>query len=212
MKEFKEKWDSDPRFKVKIKLIAYSAFVLFVAALAISSKPTASSGNFLDKYNINTTTEEKTENIFQIPDKYNYIKYITINEDIYQYTGTKKPQKETISKESKRIITNYVYENNSYYKEEDGTYMLTTKEEVYDVVSYNYLNLETINEYLSKGTKEGNQYLVYLKDIILGNDSEDYIIITIDQNKINIDYTSLMKNFDNTITKYLVNIEIEELE
>ena len=79
----------------------------------------------------------------------------------------------------------------------------------YDIVNYNYLKLETINEYLSKPVKRENEYLVYLKDIILGPGSEDYIIITKEDNIINIDYTELMKNFDKTIENYSIKIEIE---
>ena len=63
-----------------------------------------------------------------------------------------------------------------------------------------------LNEYITKAEKLENQYLVYLKDIILDSNSNDYIVININNNKINIDYTVLMKNFDETIEKYFVNI------
>lgn len=209
MKEFKEKWRNDSRFRAKIKLLAYSAFVLLVAIFAISNRASSPSEDLLNQNDVEAPTEKKE---IQIPNEYNYIKQITINEEIYEYVGTKNTKTENISKTSDNIITKYIYENNSYYKEENGEYLLVSKEEVYDKVNYNYLNLETINEYLSKAKQEGNQYLVYLKDIILGNDSDNHIIITINDNKINIDYTSLMKHFDSNITKYLVRIEIQELE
>ena len=86
------------------------------------------------------------------------------------------------------------------------------KEEIYDIVNSDYLNLTTINQYLSKSTKIDNQYLVYLKDIILGNNSDDYIQITINENNIDINYTSLVKTFDKSIEKYLVSIKIENIE
>ena len=91
-------------------------------------------------------------------------------------------------------------------------YIITTKDEVYDIINYNYINLSTINEYLKKATKNDNQYLVYLKDIILGNDSDDYIVIDINENNIFIDYTVLMKEFNNNLNKYQVIIEIKEKE
>ena len=61
-------------------------------------------------------------------------------------------------------------------------------------------------------TKKDNQYLVYLKDIVLGSDSQEYITITKEEDKINIDYTSLMNQFDKTIDNYTVEFVIEEKE
>ena len=58
--------------------------------------------------------------------------------------------------------------------------------------------------------KVGNEYHVYLKDIILDYNSDDYIIVTINNNDINIDYTNLMKILNNSIKLCTVNIKIEE--
>ena len=210
MKEFIEKWNSDSRFKTKIKLSLYTLFVVLVAIFAISSKNDISENQFEEEYNQNKQEQNKNiNNIIEIPNKYNYKISININEKYYQYTGTKENQKESITKEAEGVITNYINENNNYYKEYEDSYILTTKEDVYDIVNYNYLKLETINEYLSKSVKRENEYLVYLKDIILGNGSEDYIIITKEDNIINVDYTELMKNFDKTIENYSIKIEIE---
>lgn len=210
MKEFIEKWNSDSRFKTKIKLSLYTLFVVLVAIFAISSKNDISENQFEEEYNQNKQEQNKNiNNIIEIPNKYNYKISININEKYYQYTGIKENQKESITKEAEGVITNYINENNNYYKEYEDSYILTTKEDVYDIVNYNYLKLETINEYLSKSVKRENEYLVYLKDIILGNGSEDYIIITKEDNIINVDYTELMKNFDKTIENYSIKIEIE---
>lgn len=214
MKDFMEKWNSEPKFKTKVKLSLYTIFVVFVSIFAISTKGNVSTNEFKQENDNNgiSDKQEKNDDIIKIPSKYNYKINVTIDESKYIYIGTKENNKETIKKEVNNVITNYIYENNSYYKEDDGNYILTSKDEVYDIVDYNYLKLETINEYISKSTKNGNQYLVYLKDIILGNDSEEYIIITLNENKINIDYTVLIKNFDKNINNYLVKIEIEEKE
>lgn len=214
MKNFMEKWNSEPKFKTKVKLSLYTIFVVFVSIFAISTKGNVSTNEFKQENDNNgiSDKQEKKDDIIKIPSKYNYKINVTIDESKYIYIGTKENNKETIKKEVNNVITNYIYENNSYYKEDDGNYILTSKDEVYDIVDYNYLKLETINEYISKSTKNGNQYLVYLKDIILGNDSEEYIIITLNENKINIDYTVLIKNFDKNINNYLVKIEIEEKE
>lgn len=212
MNEFKEKWNSDVRFKVKIKLTVYTLFVIFVAIFAISNRTQNATGEQNDQYEDNDNISEKTDNIIKIPSEYNYTINITINDNNYQYSGIKKLQRESITKESNGNITNYIYEGKNYYKEENDKYVLSTKEEVYDIINYDYINLDTINKYLLKSIKVDNQYLVYLKDIILGNTSDEYITITTEQNNINLNYTALIKNFDKTIEKYLISINLKNIE
>lgn len=214
MDEFLKKWKTDKKFKTSIQLATYTFFVIIVAIFAVSNSDSIPS-NEIDDNKINQTEQDNKENdnIIKIPEQYNYLIKININEKEYRYSGTKTKEEEKIIKEIDEEISNYIYKNNSYYKEdEENNYLLTSKEEVYDIINYNYLSLETINEYLTKAEKLENQYLVYLKDIILENNSNDYIVIGINDNKINIDYTVLMKNFDETIEKYFVNINIEEIE
>lgn len=217
MDKFLEKWKTDKKYQTKIKLLLYTGFVVIISIYAISLNNTEGTVNLDDETQnlIKDITEEnntQTEDIIKIKEKYNYEIDITINDKEYQYSGTKTPEETTIIKENNGIITKYLYKNDNYYQDIDDTYIITTKDEVYDIISYNYINLENINQYLSKSTNQNNQYLVYLKDIILGNDSDDYFVILVNDNKINIDYTPLMKNFNNNITKYKVNIKISETE
>ena len=72
------------------------------------------------------------------------------------------------------------------------------------------LNINNINTYLKNATKTSNQYIVNIKDIILGDNSTDYFVILINNNKISIDYTPLIKHFNNQITTYTVDITINE--
>lgn len=211
MKDFIKKWNNDSRFKAKVKLGLYTSFVVIVSIFAISGNQ-SNINNQIDT-DVNNSNIEDTETItIDVPERYNYNKNITINQKKYQYTGTIEQDKETIAKVVDNVTSNYIYEKNSYYKDESGTYVLTTKEEIYDIIGYNFLKLDTINQYLSKSTKEEEKHLVYLKDIILGNDSEEYITISINENKINIDYTSLMKIFDKTVESYIYEVVIEEIE
>lgn len=214
MKDFIEKWNNDKKFKTSMQLLLYTSFVIIVAIFAVSSSGNIPTNEINNQYNDKNEVDnmQQSDNSIEIPTKYSYLIKIKINEEEYYYSGTKNDDRETITKEVDEIITNYIYEDNSYYQEQDDNYLLTTEEEVYDIIDHNYLNLKTINEYLSKSTKEENQYLVYLKDIILGHDSDDYMVITINNNEINVDYTVLMKNFDKSIEQYLVNIEIEKIE
>jgi len=214
MNEFIKKWKSDKKFKTLVQLTTYTFFVILVAIFAVSNTNSIPL-NEVDDNEIQQTEKDNNtdDNIVAIPNQYNYNIKININEKEYKYSGTKTKDEEKIIKETDEEITNYIYKNNSYYKEdEENNYLLTSRDEVYDIVNYNYLSLETINEYLTKAKKLENQYLVYLKDIILDNNSNDYIVINISDNKINIDYTVLMKNFDESIEKYFVNIDIEEIE
>lgn len=226
MQDFIEKWNNDPRYKTKIKLTLYTLFVVFVAIFAVSGNnniqnnednnllPDENNLNSINNQNSTNENDNIQNNTYQIelPNEYNYQIDININEINYKYIGLKTELRENITKESNGTSKKYIYENDSYYIEkETDSYILTNKEEVYDIIDYNYLNVKTINEYLSKSNKVNNQFIVYLKDIILGNDSEEYITITItDNNNIIIDYTKLVNYFDKNIDKYIVNIKIEE--
>jgi len=217
MNKFLEKWKSDKKYQTKIKLLLYTVFVIIVSVYAISINnsnenllPNEENTNEVNKEQNETNLDE--EDIIKIIENYNYEITITINDDKYKYSGTKNKAEKTIIKEYDDTIINYIYKNNNYYQYIDDNYIITTKDEVYDITSYNYLNLENINQYLKKAIKQNNQYLVYIKDIILGDESEDYFVILVNDDKINIDYTPLMKKFNNQIEKYKVNIKIEEIE
>lgn len=213
MKDFLDKWKKDSKYRTKIKLLLYTLFVVIVSIYAISINNISSNDlNNPDTNTENNNNTKTTENVIKIPEEYNYIINITINNTTYKYSGTNKINQKTIIKEDDISITNYIYQDNEYYIDDNGIYIKTTKNEVYDIINYNYIDLETINTYLKKGKKNSNQYLVYLKDIILGNNSNEYFIILVNDNKINIDYTPLMKEFNNNIEKYKVDIKIEEIE
>lgn len=209
MKEFIEKWKTDSRFKAKIKLSLYTAFVFFVAILAISSNSNPKTENLNEGYNEEQTKDSET--FISVNEEYNYVVEVTINNDTYNFNITKTNEKEIITKTFNETENKYIHQDNKYYKEDLGNYIITTEENVYDPINRNYIEIDSVNEYLKNSKKEIEKNIVYLKDIILGNNSDDYITITISNNKksISIDYTSLMKYFDNKIEKYTVNMEIE---
>lgn len=223
MQDFIEKWNNEPRYKTKIKLTLYTLFVVFVAIFAASGnrniQNNADNNSITDKFSSNSTNNENTNNSenqndiykIELPIEYKYQIDININETKHKYTGIKKELRENITKESNGTSKNYIYENDRYYiEQESDSYVLTTKNEVYDIIDYNYINIKTINEYLSKSKKVNDEFVVYLKDIILGNNGEEYITITKTENDINVDYTNLVNSFDKSIDKYIINIKIEE--
>lgn len=210
MKEFMEKWQSDKRFQTKIKLLLYTVFIVIVAIYAISLDNSSIDNSDQDTIDEIRNEESSSKKIIDIDDSYYYIATVNIDDSEYQYTIIKKDNQETITKEHNNITSNYLYKDNNYYQLEDDTYILTTKDNIYDVINENYLNLSSINKYLEKSQNNNNQYLVYLKDIILGESSEEYFVILINNNKISIDYTPLMKRFNSSLKKFNVDITIIE--
>lgn len=213
MNKFLKKWRNDKKYRAKIKLSLYSLLFIIISIYAISLNNSNSFSNTIDdsKNELNESTN-KSENIIKIPHNYDYRIDIRIDDNNIQYIGHKSVNEEKISKNFNGEITDYIYKDNNYYIESSNSYVITTREKVYDLINYTYIDLENINVYLSKAKKSGNQYLVYLNDIILGNTTDKYFVILVNDQQIAIDYTPLMKEFNPTITTYKVNIMIEEKE
>ena len=212
MNNFIDKWNTNNIFKTKIKLGLYTAFVVIVAIFAFSSRDYGNTNSIIDEYSEGDKIFGTDTLSLEIPEIYNYTVSISINEENYKYTGFNDVNYKTITKTINGTSTNYIYTNNIYYKDSISQDNMVEKEEIYDIIEYNYINLENINQYLSVSKKEEEKNIVYIKDIILGNDSEDYITIELNENKINIDYTSLMKLFDKTIESCVVEVIIKEVE
>lgn len=210
MKDFKEKWQNDQKFKVKIKLSLYVIFIVIVTIYAASLNSTSGNSSNVKNESDNISPSVPT-NIINLSSEYTYTATIKIDDIIYKYTIAKTNEITNIIKEYQDIVENYQYTNNNYYKMQDNAeYVLTTSEEVWQNINSTYIDINTINTYLNKAKKENNQYIIYLKDIILGNTTNEYFIILVNSNKISIDYTPLVKQFNNNINNYEVNITILE--
>ena len=134
---------------------------------------------------------------------------ININDNIYTYEGEKNEEKVTINKIVDETTIQYEYIGNKYYKIEENKYIETTKDEVYDTIEFSYLSLDTIEKYWIISKEKDTKKVIYLKDIIIGSDSEEYIVIQKEGNTYNVDYTALMKLFNKDIEKLMVEIIIE---
>ena len=209
MKEFIEKWQTDSKFKAKTKLGLSTLFVLFVAIFAFSIRDDSMPLNDVD-----TSFPGETEkiNYTKLSASEKYDVNVLFNDQEIKYSYSEDDEKQVILKKQTNETTKYVYDEDEYYKEISGQYIKTSQEEVYDIVDYNYINFNTINQYLKASEYEENEYIVYLNDIILGNDSEEFITIKQENNKTTIDYTSLIKTFDKTAEKLLVEVIIEDEE
>ena len=147
-----------------------------------------------------------------IPDNYSYFINITIDGKEYIYSGEKHSTEKTINKTIDNVTTNYLLRDNDYYMQDNNLYVKITKEEVYDIINYNYIDLNNINNYLNQAIKDDNQYKVYLQDVILDTETKEYFVISINDGTINIDYTPLMKRNNPDIDSYNVSIQINEIE
>ena len=215
-KTFKEKWQ-DKKYQAKVKLSGYGIFILIVVLMVSiggGNVPEDNYNNLEDIPNNNINEEENEKIEFNKPDVNNYTYEITIStkkEDItkeYYYHGKVLDAYEEVVKEVEKNFYNYRIKDNKYYVYNNDKYVLTTEKEVYDILDYNYLDIDNINNYLSLSKVVDNKYQVYLKDIILDNTSEDYITINMENMKVNIDYTNLINILESEeYDSYIMEIE-----
>lgn len=203
-KTFKEKWQ-DKRYQAKIKLSGYSIFVVIAIIMilvegATNNKNTIIDNGLEDNKTIKDNTDTKDNKMFTI--NYPYIIELNYNIDntknniTYNYSNNNNEL--LITKTNNDIVTNYKYISNKYYVENNDKYILTNINKVYDIIDYEYLDIDNINNYLNNATLENDIYKVYLKDIILNNTSNKYITIKLLDNSVEIDYTYLLNTLNNS--------------
>ena len=194
----KEKWN-DKRERAKIELILYAIFFIGVIIFVRV-------GNNISNNNINTS-----DNLFisQINDNYSYDIKININDNNYEYIGKVLGYNSTIEKKDSNTDEYFYKKNDKYYKlDQDNGYILSNKNDIYDVINYDYMDINNIKEYIKTSNNDNGIYKVKISDIILNSSSSDYITIKLDNinNTIEIDYTNLLRINDNSITKAIVTI------
>lgn len=194
----KEKWN-DKRERAKIELILYAIFFIGVIIFVRV-------GNNISNNNINTS-----DNLFisQINDNYSYDIKININDNNYEYIGKVLGYNSTIEKKDSNTDEYFYKKNDKYYKlDQDNGYILSNKNDIYNIISYDYMDINNIKEYIKTSNNDNDIYKVKISDIILNSSSSDYITIKLDNinNTIEIDYTNLLRINDNNITKAIVTI------
>ena len=196
----KEKWN-DKRERAKIELLLYVIFFISVIVFVRIENNTSSNNN-----NINDL-----DNLFiyQIEDNYCYDTNVNINDNNYEYIGKVLGYNSTIEKKENNTDEYFYKKNDKYYKlDQDNGYILSNKNDIYDVINYDYMDINNIKEYIKTSNNDNGIYKVKISDIILNSSSSDYITIKIDNinNTIEIDYTNLLRINDNNITKAIVTI------
>lgn len=200
----KERW-KDKRERAKIELMLYGIFFLIIIIFARISNSMS-----------NNIPKEEDNKIFisEITDNYSYDIDITIDNDNYKYYGKVLGHNMNIHKVVDTEDEYFYKMNNKYYiLDDNGNYILTNDKEIFSYIDYRYLDINTIKEYIKMGTLNNNIYTIKVSDILLNNNSNDVITITVDDinKELVIDYTNLFKVNNNNLYKELVRIKYSNI-
>ena len=200
----KERW-KDKRERAKIELMLYGIFFLIIIIFARISNSMS-----------NNIPKEEDNKIFisEITDNYSYDIDITIDNDNYKYYGKVLGHNMNIHKVVDTEDEYFYKMNNKYYILDDNdNYILTNDKEIFSYIDYRYLDINTIKEYIKMGTLNSNIYMIKVSDILLNNNSNDVITITVDDinKELVIDYTNLFKVNNNSLYKELVRIKYSNI-
>ena len=198
--------DKKGRAKLELSLYAILAIVLVLFIRL---------GNYGKSYNEPINTPEEKSFIYTIKDNYEYNISIKYNNESYTYNGRVLGNNAKVKKISDNDEEYYYVMNNKYYElDDDGNYILTSRDDIYNNIDYKYLNINDIKNFIEYSTKENNTYKIKLSDIILNNNSEDYITINIDEESkiLTIDYTNLFKLDNENINNVIVTITYSNID
>lgn len=211
-KDSKSKFDTlvemwkDKKGRAKIQLALYGIFFLGVIIFT----------RVLNMYssNIESSSSINTSFIKEIYDNYEFEIEVNIDDNIYNYAGKILGNNGTITREVSSDKEFYYIMNNKYYILDDkGNYIMTTKDDIFPYIDYRYLDIGNIKQFISIGTKEFDVYKIKLSDLILNNNSEEYITIKVDEEgkRIIIDYTNLFKLDNELLKKEIVTIKYNNI-
>lgn len=205
MKEEKKKLTlkeklKDKRERAKLELLFYGIFFLAIIVFT----------RILSGYNDVPKVNNTKSFINEITDNYEYNIDINIDNNKYKYYGKRLGNNMSINK----VIDNkydYFYKmgNKYYILDNNGNYILTSVEDIYNYIDYRYLDISNIKEYIKLSTKDNNNYNIKVSDLILNSNNTNNITISIDElnNTITLDYTELFKIDNNNLNKEIVTIK-----
>ena len=233
IKEFVNKYKTDKKYKAKVQLIGYGVFILIIIiGVNISAASSGYSGNITtmkrETNEPSTTTNQSANLLKEINNNYEYevnAKITTKKDDKEEtkdikYTGKSYENNMEITKTFNNETNNYYKVDSRYYKKNNEQFELIKNEEIYDTIEKEYIELDSIKEYINNSTLDhvteystGKKEYVYhmaVKTIIKSYPELDEIEIKIleenDILSIEIDYISLMKviekDFEECIVTY----------
>lgn len=209
---FSTKW-KDKKYQAKVKLSIYGIFILIVIILgSIGNNSSLNNSNtkVIDNNISDNSSINDSKDIFLLPKNKDY-KYnidIKLDDKEIKYNGEVNDVVEVITKEIDNVKYSYKYIDKKYYVSKNNNYVLTSRDNIYDIVDYSYIDNDIINSYLKESKLVGNKSVVYIKDIVLDYKGNDYITYTLSDKKIEIDYTKLYNIVnDNKIDSLVITIE-----
>ena len=200
-----EMW-KDKRGRAKIKLALY---LIFFIGVIIFARVLNYQNSKLENNNLGNNSF-----ITELKDNFEYNINININDDNYNYHGRKLGNNESITRISNDNEDYYYAMSNKYYElDNNGNYILTTKDEVYSYINYKYFDINYIKELINIASKENDIYKVKLSTLILNNTTDNYITITVNEESksIVIDYTELFKIDDDNINKVIITMTFSNI-
>ncbi len=210
-KEVKQLW-SNPKGKALIKIGIYT-LLIFIIVIYLSLSNIFS--NHINTNNSNNINNNSKTIIEKLNNNYAFKYEINIEEDsnyTYIYEGKVKDKKMIITKIEDDIKSNYYILNDKYYLKKEDSYLLVSEKSLYDVIDYEYLNIDNIKTYLNLADKNGDNYQIKVSDIILNSGSLEYINIKLVDNVITIDYTNLFKLNNDKLKRYIVKLEFSDID
>ena len=210
---FSTKW-KDKKYQAKVKLSIYGIFILIVIILGNIGNNGSLDNDIDNNKDIDSNISDNNSSIndsgdiFLLPKNYTYNIDIKLDDKEIKYNGEVNDVVEVITKEIDNVKYSYKYIDKKYYVSKNDNYVLTSRDNIYDIVDYSYIDNDIINSYLKEGKLVGNKSVVYIKDIVLDYKGNDYITYTLSDKKIEIDYTKLYNILnDNKIDSLVITLE-----
>ncbi len=201
MNDLFEKFREDARFSSLVKLGMYLILIVVVLLLVLLS-PENSIKEFFKE-----DTDEVEKLKINLPEEYTYKYTVKKNNEEVIYEGTYTLEENLITKKYNNEEVNYRIVGNDYYIVNGDNLTKTSISDVYNIISNSYLKIENINKYIGLTQKLEDKYIVYVKDINVLEDNDDFITFNFTDNGVEIDYTSLIKLEDENVENCTVYFE-----
>ena len=219
---FFKKMKEDKKYNAKVQLIGYGVFILIIVVfLNVGSMVGGNSTGVLENDII-----EEVNIIDEIDNNYEYNINISLSKgeelvNNYRYYGKRYNGNKEINKEVGEVVSSYYKVNDYYYVMNGEELSFVEKNIIYDLVDSKYVELDDVMVMIDKASLDhvvddslGNNesvYNLYVKDMVISVKNDDIISFNVkevdDKLLIDVDYTNLIKLFDESVTSFKVSYE-----
>ena len=219
---FFKKMKEDKKYNAKVQLIGYGVFILIIVVfLNVGSMVGGNSTGVLENDII-----EEVNIIDEIDNNYEYNINISLSKgeelvNNYRYYGKRYNGNKEINKEVGEVVSSYYKVNDYYYVMNGEELSFVDLNVIYDLVDSKYVELDNVMEMVDKASLDhvvddslGNNesvYNLYVKDMVISVKNDDIISFNVkevdDKLLIDVDYTNLIKVFDESVTSFKVSYE-----